>query len=652
MKLSVLSNAVVLALLSNTALAETESTDNTNTETIVVTATKGQTSLSEAPASISVITNEELNRIPVNDIASALESVAGVHVDRSSSSEPNIVIRGLRNNNISRSNYTLLLVNGRRINSNETMIRGAGFDFSSIPMSAIDHIEVIRGPMSSLYGSDAIGGVVNVILKEPTEDTRVNASVSYSQPEDGGGAMAKSNVFVSGAAIPGKLLYTVSAEVSQQDKWSPDDVADGNNFSGNADQERSGAHTALTWLVNDQNKILLDLGYLKDDRVFPGSDNDSTDDDDINNGEKFTAGIGHQGEWKWGSNDINYLYENSKIYNATSGLDIANAKQQNHSVDGKIAITALERQIITAGFDATHTAISIDRDYEDTPSVNEKAVFIQDQIDITKNLTGTLSGRLTDHSEFGSEFTPRAYLVYSATDRLTVKGGYAEGFKTPTIYQSNENFAITSCGGRGYLTGNPDLKAETSKTFELATSYNGDNWFVQATTFVNHINNMIDRDTSQCFTDAGYATYYNIEEEVESKGIELEGQVNVTDDISVSANATYTRSINTTDNSELESVPRWLSNVSLNWYATDRLSLFTSANYTGKQTGYSYNQSDDIWYSPYIIANLGGSYAINDQWTVKAGITNFLDENLESDDQDYIESEVGRTYYITIDMAL
>lgn len=650
MKKSALSYAITLAVFSLPVLADT--TQSSDVDVMVVTATTNQTSLREAPATISVITSEDLNRTPVNDVASALESVPGVHVVRSSGSEPNIIIRGLKNNNTARDNFTLLLVNGRRINSGETMVRGAGFDFSSIPISAIDRIEVIRGPMSSLYGSDALGGVVNVILKQPTEETRINASLSYSHPEEGDGAMTKGNVWVSGSALPDKLLYSVAAEVSQQDAWFPDDVHAGNNFSGNAEQERKGIQAALTWLVNENNKILWDISYLEDKRTYPDTDRNSSADDDITNGKKYTTSLGHQGEWSWGNNNINYLYENSKIHddNTHPLLAVANAKQQNHSLDAKFGITAIDGQLITTGFDVLYSSIDIDRDYNDSQSLTQNALFLQDQITLSDTLSATLSGRLTHNNNFGSDFTPRAYLVYTPSDRLTLKGGYAEGFKTPSIYQSSKEFTLVSCGGACYLTGNPDLKPESSKTVEFTSSYRGDSWFVQGTVFANQIENMIDRDTSTRAT--GFITYQNIKDDVESKGLELEGDLDISDTLYLNANATYTKTEVKATGLDLENVPSWLANITLNWDVSTDLTLFTSANYTGKQWGYSYSLGENIWFDPYVIANLGASYRINHDWTVKAGVTNFLDKNLQAESQDYQESEIGRSYYITIDMAL
>ena len=186
---------------------------------MVVTANQYETSIKNAPASISVITREDIDKLPATDISTALESVAGVHVAKTTGAEPRIIIRGLQNQNSSNGNYTLFLINGRRISSSETVIRGASFDLSSIPMSAIEQIEVVRGPMSSLYGSEAIGGVVNVILKQASTETNVSGSLTYSIPADNnanallpnaGGELKAGNTFVSGSIIPDVLTYTAN----------------------------------------------------------------------------------------------------------------------------------------------------------------------------------------------------------------------------------------------------------------------------------------------------------------------------------------------------------------------------------------------------------------------------------------------------------
>ena len=129
-------------------------------ETMVVTASSVEQNLKDAPASISVITQEDLQRKPVQNLKDVLKEVPGVQLTNEGDNRKGVSIRGLD------SSYTLILVDGKRVNSRNAVFRHNDFDLNWIPGDSIERIEVVRGPMSSRYGSDALGGVVNIITKK------------------------------------------------------------------------------------------------------------------------------------------------------------------------------------------------------------------------------------------------------------------------------------------------------------------------------------------------------------------------------------------------------------------------------------------------------------------------------------------------------
>jgi hypothetical protein len=131
---------------------------------IVVTASTREQKLTEAPASISVVTTEQLAQRPNADLTEALRDVEGISITGGSNTQ-DIYVRGLP------GSYTLILVDGKRQSTRDTRVNGnAGFEQSFTPPTvAIERIEVVRGPMSSLYGSDAIGGVINIITRKVPE---------------------------------------------------------------------------------------------------------------------------------------------------------------------------------------------------------------------------------------------------------------------------------------------------------------------------------------------------------------------------------------------------------------------------------------------------------------------------------------------------
>lgn len=133
---------------------------DSESDTLVVTAAATEQNLKDAPASISVVTQQDLQRRPVNNLKDVLQDVPGVQLTNEGDNRKGVSIRGLD------SSYTLILIDGKRVNSRNAVFRHNDFDLNWIPVDAIERIEVVRGPMSSLYGSDALGGVVNIITKK------------------------------------------------------------------------------------------------------------------------------------------------------------------------------------------------------------------------------------------------------------------------------------------------------------------------------------------------------------------------------------------------------------------------------------------------------------------------------------------------------
>ncbi len=179
-----------------TALATFNATaaDN-NSDTMVVSASGYSQQLRDAPASVTVISAKQLQNKPVRDLADAVKDVEGVSVVGAANKQ-DINIRGLP------GEYTLILVDGRRQNSRESRPNGSGgFEAGFMPpVEAIERIEVIRGPMSSLYGSDAMGGVINIITKKVTNEWHgsVTAGTIIQENSDSGNS-TDGNFYLSGS---------------------------------------------------------------------------------------------------------------------------------------------------------------------------------------------------------------------------------------------------------------------------------------------------------------------------------------------------------------------------------------------------------------------------------------------------------------------
>lgn len=169
-------------------------------ETMVVTASSVEQNLKDAPASISVITQEDLQRKPVQNLKDVLKEVPGVQLTNEGDNRKGVSIRGLD------SSYTLILVDGKRVNSRNAVFRHNDFDLNWIPVDSIERIEVVRGPMSSLYGSDALGGVVNIITKKIGQKWSGTVTVDTTiQEHRDRGDTYNGQFFTSGPLIDGVL---------------------------------------------------------------------------------------------------------------------------------------------------------------------------------------------------------------------------------------------------------------------------------------------------------------------------------------------------------------------------------------------------------------------------------------------------------------
>ncbi len=225
---------------------------------IVVTATSGERALRDAPASISVVEGDTLRERPVRNLADALEGEPGVGW-RHRHGAPRRVHTGMR------PDHSLFLVDGMRISISSSAVAHSDFELGWVPAVAIERIEVVRGPMSSLYGSEALGGVVNVITRAPTDTWRGELSSFGAWPEHSrGGDLRTAGAYVSGPLLPGVLGMSLWGQFQHQDAMVS---AQNPRRTSMGEQEAFNGNMALTWTPDDaQQRIDLSYGAGKENR--------------------------------------------------------------------------------------------------------------------------------------------------------------------------------------------------------------------------------------------------------------------------------------------------------------------------------------------------------------------------------------------------
>src|SRR5690554_4632624 len=209
--------AALLAAFAAPTLAQ----DATMSE-VVVSAAGFEQKITDAPASISVITAEELSKKPYTSLTDAVSQLEGVDIGETSdkTGQGSISMRGMG------ADYTLVLIDGKRQNNHGDIYPNSfgGNQFNHIPpLDAIERVEVIRGPASTLYGADAMGGVINIITKKVSDEWTGSISFGRSlQEQDAFGDDVTTDFTVMGPLIPGKLGLAVRGSVYERFASNPE----------------------------------------------------------------------------------------------------------------------------------------------------------------------------------------------------------------------------------------------------------------------------------------------------------------------------------------------------------------------------------------------------------------------------------------------
>lgn len=649
---------LVLALLtvSSTAAIADQTTEQKTTEpetthqlsTLVISAAGYEQDIKNAPASITVITAEDFKNKRINSIADALVDVEGVDISPSAGKTGglNIRIRGMD------SEYSLILIDGRRQNSVGSITpNGFGESNNSFipPISAIERIEVIKGPASTLYGSDAMGGVVNIITKKVSNEwtgaVTLEGSLLPNYSEFGNQKAA--DAFVSGPLIQDRLgiqLRGRKAERSQGKLSYYDNEGEAVELSSGNSPTKSDIETIgarLTYTPNTDHAISLE--YEQTDQWYDNSLGKGQlgtigaaggyDKSQQYNREKF--GLIHEWKSDFGQLDSSLSQNNTETIGRllpARMLPLDNGELTKKYVprllesedmvfDTKFSTQYFENHNLVVGgqwWDATITdGLRTNKDV----SFDQLGLFVEDTWQFTPALALTLGARYDDHSTFGDFFTPRAYLVWNANDQWTIKGGYAEGYKAPRLEQLVDG--IHNVGGQGKTPsfGNPDLKPETSQSLELGFYFDALNGFkTNITGFYSTIEDKIiggsdlfkcgtsksdapklsDAECNQYLIDRGtpwaiqagdsWTISHNINaDEVEIYGVELGSQWQINDAIKLSANYTWTQSEITKGEDkglQLNDTPEHIANANVTWQVADNASLWARGEYRSEKSRY------------------------------------------------------------------
>jgi len=645
--------SAAVALLATTCLYAPQALAENNVdqvitsqvEDVVVTAAGREQQVKDAPASISVITREMLERAPYRQVTDALLDVPGVTITPGEGNSRDISIRGMG------SAYTLILVDGKRLNSRESRTNGGNIAESGLlpPVEMIERIEVVRGPMSSLYGSDAMGGVINVITRrigdEWSGSVRVNGT---AQTQSAYGDYWDASVYASGPLIKDVLGLQLSASVNRR---AEDEI-----LTASPERKDSSVSAKLGWNLSPAHDLLFEAAYYDQESIQTAGRTTAVSATapegtrSVQSQERLVYSLSHSGNWGAATSQSYVSFEDAT--RKETNVNIKNTTAQtswvvplgNHTLNLG-AFYSFADLYAPAG-----NGLTVDGKMRDAADRTQWAVFAEDEWRLTDTFALTGGVRMDDHDLYGSHVSPRLYGVWKPTDSLIVKGGVSSGFRAPDIRQTLADWGQNSRGGTIY--GNPDLEAETSVTYEANVIYQvNPRLEIGVTAYQTDFKDKILRVTCEAATawcvdeplssiGRPPTTYVNIDE-VRIKGLEATLDARLSDSFTLKATGTLTDSEQLTGvnaGASLNETPKSQGSVALTYRPRhSKFSGFIRAIYYGEEAQATAQISGSNIIAPaYTTVDIGGSYNVNDTVTLRAGVQNLLDKEMTYEEFGYV----------------
>jgi len=650
---------------------------------LVVTASGFEQLRINAPASITVIEAKVVGQQRNNNLAELLANVEGIDIGDGvgKTGGPTISLRGMP------SDYTLVLIDGRRQNTPGSVTpNGFGETSTSFlpPASAIERVEIIRGPMATLYGSDAMGGVINIITKKGEQQWRgsFSSDATLQQREGFGNTFAGSGQ-LDGPIVRNLLNLAVRGSLTHR---NPSELEPTGEFGENTTISRRGpspvesdvytvggrltllpAANHEVWLDADVSRQVYDnsvaqLGTLDNPNGTPPTFNGYGPEQKFNRDQ---AALAHTWRLARGQLSSTFSWNNTETIGRTipvgtpGGPPGSGAPNKTPGSARELHTTNLIADSKLVLFNGNHVttvggqywdAEMVDGVALDPFSFEQWSLFAENEWRFIPSMGLTLGVRRDDHSTFGAQVTPRAYLVWNATDLFTFKGGVSRGYKTPRLEQLVDG--ITGFGGQGRiaLIGTPTLKPETSTSTEVGIYFaNQAGAIANVTVFNNMFQDKITSGTPVpncsfegapnlpgCYdygnfpTQESFGQSVNVDEAV-TRGIEFGGSVPISF-LTLNANYTYTESEQKSGANEgmpLTNTPKHMVNGNLRADPTDRLSGWVRGEYRSsraRRLSTSTNAAFDALgdYKAYSLFHLGGSYQVARNLALSATVYNVL----------------------------
>lgn len=623
---------------------------------MVVTATRTEREVSDVPASVTVITSEEIENSPAHSADELIQGLAGIDSLHtigilSTSTSNKISMRGLGGGSEAR---VLLLIDG--VPANDLSV--GSVEWNQIPKEDIERIEIVRGPASAIYGSNAMGGVINIITKSASKETKGKATIGY-----GTFNTREGNASFSGSS--GKVGYRLSAGALRSDGYMSLPKSKQNATSIDQGVERENLSGNISFELNERASLDFKASHFHEQQTgtqdYAGFNPYEQSADDLtgkyvlnlDNGSQFSAQL-------YGKHDKSSYDSANYATGYTSTSYTSEATQDRHG--GNLQYTTLYSteggtdHVFTGGLEYSDGNMDRHDDYLDGSgrvikirgSQRYNALYLQDEIFMLDDALIVDIGARNDHwhnydgygyddnatpvethyaNSSSSAVNPKLSARYTVSPATSIRGSVGKAFRAPTLNDLYSTFVW----GTSVWAGSPNLDPETVVSYELGIDQKiGAAADLSLTAYHNDAKDFIGFITPDPVGNPSYREKQNIGE-VSTQGLELELHYRMNEQWSIALNGTYNRSVvekyaadSSIEGNLLPESPKYKGSLSIDYANPSLFTAKTTLRYVGDRYSDDANTESKV-YDSYTIVDMHLAKKFDKTYSASLDISDLFD---------------------------
>jgi len=511
------------------------------TDDIVVTGTRSKRLIKDSPVSTEVIHADEIINLGAKNVGEVLEERAGILItqDGARGGILSAQLQGLNDE------HTLILVDGVPV-----IGRIAGqLDLSRLSVQNIQRIEIVKGAASSLYGSEAVGGVVHIITKDPEDHFNYFANGSI-------GSFEARNARIDLSLASKKTSALLTGDARQADGYDLDPTTANttvdafNNYS---------LFSKLKYKASDYYSIQLSGEYFNQRQIgFDGGDRIT---------DTRTWYLNASNDWVL-ENQSNFKF---RLYHTSfdKAIDRAGTYVKNIETLSRSEFVynrVIDKHILTIGGEGSYNWLQSNRVETGEKAVKNLSMYVQDEL-LFKLIEFNMGLRVDYHSEFQWHLSPKIGFLLKPTNDFRIRGSFGNGFRAPNfieLYLDLDHSGLTSQPYIAY--GNPNLQPETSRSLNFGLEYHfSQNTIIKANMFYNHVDNMINsKFLFQNSDGIQYYTYENISEGI-TQGFEFDSIFRFWTHYRLTAGYAFTETLDLANDKAFYNRPKHSGRLKFDW---------------------------------------------------------------------------------------